>query len=186
LPVVSAASAFSSETRGTFSQPSRRISFARFAIHLVASVSAGPPWVGLYLKPPSRGGLCDGVMMMPSARSGPVVRTPPDVPAPLARRIACERAGVGVNRSRASIRTSTPFAARTSIADFHAGSERTWVSRPMNSGPSVPWLARYSTMACVVATMWASLKAPSREDPRCPEVPKATFWAGLSTSGTMS
>ena len=26
----------------------------------VASVSAGPPWGGLYLKPPSRGGLCDG------------------------------------------------------------------------------------------------------------------------------
>jgi len=72
------------------------------------------------------------------------------------------------------------------MADFHAGSDRTWVSRPMKSGPSVPWLARYSTMAWVVATMWASLKAASREEPRWPEVPKATFWAGSSTSGTRS
>jgi hypothetical protein len=34
----------------------------------VTSVSAGPPLVGLYLKPPSSGGLCDGVITMPSAR----------------------------------------------------------------------------------------------------------------------
>ena len=40
---------------------------ARAAITLVASVSAGPPCGGLYLKPPSRGGLCDGVTTMPSA-----------------------------------------------------------------------------------------------------------------------
>ena len=38
------------------------------ATQLVTSVSAGPPLVGLYLKPPSSGGLCDGVMTMPSAR----------------------------------------------------------------------------------------------------------------------
>jgi hypothetical protein len=41
-------------------------SFARFSIHFVAVVSAGPPLVGLYLKPPSSGGLCEGVMTMPS------------------------------------------------------------------------------------------------------------------------
>ena len=34
----------------------------------VTSVSAGPPLVGLYLKPPSSGGLCEGVMTIPSAR----------------------------------------------------------------------------------------------------------------------
>ncbi len=28
----------------------------------------GPPFVGLYLNPPSSGGLCEGVMTMPSAR----------------------------------------------------------------------------------------------------------------------
>ena len=31
------------------------------------SVSAGPPEGGLYLKPPSSGGLCDGVITTPSA-----------------------------------------------------------------------------------------------------------------------
>ena len=36
--------------------------------HRVAPVSAGPPLGGLYLKPPSSGGLCDGVMTTPSAR----------------------------------------------------------------------------------------------------------------------
>ena len=44
------------------------ISLARFSIHLVAVVSAGPPLGGLYLKPPSSGGLWEGVMTMPSAR----------------------------------------------------------------------------------------------------------------------
>ena len=42
-------------------------SLARSWIHLVAVVSAGPPLGGLYLKPPSSGGLCEGVMTMPSA-----------------------------------------------------------------------------------------------------------------------
>ena len=42
----------------------------------VTSVSAGPPLGGLYLKPPSSGGLCDGVITIPSAspaRAPPVV-----------------------------------------------------------------------------------------------------------------
>ena len=50
----------------------------------------------------------------------------------------------------------------------------------------MPWERRYSTMAAVVATMWASLKAVSREEPRCPEVPKTTFWVGTVGSGTRS
>ena len=33
----------------------------------VTSLSAGPPCGGLYLKPPSSGGLCEGVTTMPSA-----------------------------------------------------------------------------------------------------------------------
>jgi hypothetical protein len=37
-------------------------------IQVVTSVSAGPPLGGLYLKPPSSGGLCDGVTTIPSAR----------------------------------------------------------------------------------------------------------------------
>jgi hypothetical protein len=43
-------------------------SLALFSIHLVMCESAGPPLVGLYLKPPLSGGLWDGVMTMPSAR----------------------------------------------------------------------------------------------------------------------
>jgi hypothetical protein len=55
----------------------------------VASVSAGPPCGGLYLKPPSAGGLCDGVTTMPSA-------SPPPSAGRVGARIACETAGVGV------------------------------------------------------------------------------------------
>src|SRR5262249_10724124 len=36
--------------------------------HSVTSVSAGPPLGGLYLKPPSSGGLCEGVTTIPSAK----------------------------------------------------------------------------------------------------------------------
>ena len=38
-------------------------------------------------------------------------------------------------------------------------------------------------MAWVMARMWASLKAVSSEEPRCPEVPKATRWAATAGSG---
>ena len=64
---------------------------------LVASESAGPPWGGLYLKPPSAGGLWDGVTTIPSASPPfPPLVEPVETRAPLARRIACETAGVGV------------------------------------------------------------------------------------------
>src|SRR5690625_6876804 len=83
--VVGAAKASSRLRRATALTPEARSSFARPAIHSVSSVSAGPPWGGLYLKPPSRGGLCEGVITIPSAKPGPVVRTPSAVPAPFAR-----------------------------------------------------------------------------------------------------
>ncbi len=67
------------------------ISLARFAIQLVASLSAGPPCGGLYLKPPSAGGLWLGVTTMPSAWSS---GSPPF--ARLYRMIAWLTAGVGV------------------------------------------------------------------------------------------
>ena len=65
-------------------------SFARLAIAEVASVSAGPPCGGLYLKPPSRGGLCDGVTTMPSACGWPAASRA------LWTTIARDTAGVGV------------------------------------------------------------------------------------------
>ena len=84
-----AARARANGIRRTPSSPAAISSLARAAMTEVASVSAGPPWGGLYLKPPSDGGLCDGVTTMPSAS--------PDGSCPrLARRIAWETAGVGV------------------------------------------------------------------------------------------
>ena len=51
-------------------RPSSRASSSALAvasIQPVTSVSAGPPFGGLYLKPPLSGGLCEGVTTMPSA-----------------------------------------------------------------------------------------------------------------------
>jgi hypothetical protein len=103
------------------------------------SVPAGPPSGGLYLKPPSGGGLCDGVTTIPSAR-GPDSRA-------LWARIARETAGVGVYPPRASVSTRTPLAASTSSALTCAGSESACVSAPRYSGPPIPCPARYSQMA---------------------------------------
>jgi hypothetical protein len=72
-------------------------------------------------------------------------------------RIACDTAGVGVNASSPSASTCTPLAWNTSIAVIHDGSDSACVSRPMNSGPSVPCAARYSQIAWLVAAMWSSL-----------------------------
>ena len=89
----------------------------------VTSVSAGPPLVGLYLKPPSSGGLCDGVMTMPSAR--------------------CSRAAAVVTQNRARdhrrrrnpssrwMTVCTPLAASTSSAVRCAGPDSACVSLPM-------------------------------------------------------
>ena len=152
---------------------------ARRAIQPVASESAGPPWLALYLNPPSRGGLCDGVTTIPSARERSSAALPR-----LWRRIAWLTAGVGVYRSASSTSTVVPAAPSTSSAVVHAGSLSPWVSRPRNSGPSIPCSARYSTMAWVVATMCCSLNAVSRLDPRCPDVPNTTCCDTSAGSGT--
>ena len=98
-------------------------------IQPVTSVSAGPPSGGLYLKPPSSGGLWDGVTTIPSARPGAAAVVGQDRVRETGRR------GVAI---AASTRTSTPFATRTSSAVWKAGSDRACVSRPTNSGPSCP------------------------------------------------
>jgi hypothetical protein len=46
--------------------------------------------------------------------------------------------GVGVKPFCASVSTATPWAASTASAVWKAGSDRAWLSRPMNSGPSMP------------------------------------------------
>ena len=105
---MSAARAWAYGIRRTPFSPSASRSFARSCISLVMSVPAGPPSGGLYLKPPSAGGLCDGVTTIPSARD--------PLPAALCARIARETAGVGVYPPRASTSTRTPLAASTSRA----------------------------------------------------------------------
>jgi hypothetical protein len=139
------------------------------------SVPAGPPSGGLYLYPPSGGGLCDGVTTIPSAR-GPVSWA-------LRARIAWDTAGVGVYPPRASTITRTSLAASTSSALTCAGSDSACVSAPRYSGPSIPSPARYSQIACVVARMWSSLNVAVNADPRCPDVPNDTRCAGSPGSG---
>src|SRR4029453_4676900 len=73
--------------RGTRSVALDSSSFARSLIHRVIAASAGPPVGGLYLNPPSSGGLCEGVMTMPWAA--------PDGRPRLGVRIACEIAEGG-------------------------------------------------------------------------------------------
>ena len=91
--------------------------------------AAGPPLGGLYLKPPSWGGLCEGVMTIPSA--SPLLRPR------LYVRIAWESTGVGVYSSPCAIITSTSLAAITSSALVSAGTESACVSIPRNKGPSM-------------------------------------------------
>ena len=139
------------------------------------SVPAGPPSGGLYLNPPSGGGLCDGVITIPSAR-GPV-------PVALRARIARDTAGVGVYPPRASTITRTSLAASTSSALTCAGSESACVSAPRYSGPPIPWPARYSQIAWVVARIWSSLNVAVNADPRCPDVPNDNRCTGSPGSG---
>ena len=96
---------------------------ARSSIHLVTSVSAGPPLGGLYLNPPSSGGLCDGVTTIPSARWS--------VPPRLWARMAREITGVGVTPSSRWMTVWTPLAASTSSAVRWAGPDSACVSLPM-------------------------------------------------------
>jgi hypothetical protein len=103
---------------------------ARSSIPLVTPVSAGPPCGGLYLNPPSSGGLWDGVITIPSAR--------PSFRPRLWERMAWEMTGVGVQTPSRSTLASTPFPASTSSALRNAGSDKAWVSIPRKSGPVAP------------------------------------------------
>jgi hypothetical protein len=47
----------------------------------------------------------------------------------------------------------------------------------------MPWPARYSQIAWVIASTCPSLKLRWRDDPRWPDVPNATRWPGSAASG---
>ena len=128
------------------------------------------------MMPPSSGGLCEGVITIPSAR--------PEVRPRLYVRMACEITGVGV--ALRDQKVETPFAPSTSSAVSCAGSERACVSLPRKSGPLVPCALRYSHTAWVTARMCASLNARLSDEPRCPLVPNATRCSGTAGSGRSS
>src|SRR5262249_22647093 len=67
--VVAALSAVAYGTRRTSRLLLRKAALARSWIQAVTSVSAGPPLVVLYFKPPSLGGLCEGGITMPAAQA---------------------------------------------------------------------------------------------------------------------
>ena len=102
--VVDACMAASNGTRGRRRCRAADSSLARSSIHFVTSVSAGPPLGGLYLNPPSPGGLCDGVTTIPSARWS--------VPPRLWTRMAREMTGVGVTPSSRWIDRPAPRSPR--------------------------------------------------------------------------
>ncbi len=66
--VVSALRALAKPMRLTSRSPFRIMALALSWIHFVVLVSAGPPLGGLYLNPPSSGGLWEGEITTPSAR----------------------------------------------------------------------------------------------------------------------
>jgi cardiolipin synthase len=66
--VVTAKRAARVGRRFTCKVPPRSSSLALACTQCVTVASAGPPLGGLYWKPPSSGGLCDGVMTIPSAK----------------------------------------------------------------------------------------------------------------------
>ena len=117
---------------------------------LVTSAGAGPPVTGSCYKPPSVGGLWDGVTTMPSGQAfagetlgavgGAVVG----------------QDGLGHDRGRGEVVTGVD-AHGHAVGDEHFDGGlpsrlRTGrkVSRPMYSGPVTPAFLRYSAMACVM------------------------------------
>ena len=80
------------------------------------SGDAGPPVGGSYLIPPSVGGLCEGVITMPSASCALSLIFL------LYSRIARDITGVGVGAKFCDKIIFTPFAANTSMQVLSAGS----------------------------------------------------------------
>ncbi len=99
-------------------RPEASSSLARFSTTLVTLVSAGPPFGGLYLIPPSSGGLCDGVITMPSASGPPFV---------------VHRDGIGNGRRRGETvvflhDNINAVGCQHFRTEIKAGSESAWVS----------------------------------------------------------
>ena len=157
-------------------------SLARCAIQLVASESAGPPCGGLYLKPPSRGrvvarGDDDAVGLA----LGPARR----VVVPLQDRVARAPASARSRRTgRRARRTWLPTS--TSRAVVSAGALRRVRVGADEERAGDALRRAVLTIAWVIARMCCSLKLVLSDEPRWPDVPKATRWSGSETSGSRS
>ena len=90
-------------------------------------VSAGPSFGELYLKPPSSGGLWEGVTRMPFRAASCRAR--------LHTRMAWEITGVGVTPSSFWMMVSTLFAARTSSAEHWPARTGRACPSPCTGGP---------------------------------------------------
>ena len=146
----------------------------------VASVSAGPPLGGLYLKPPSRGGLCDGVTTMPSAR--PLVVGFRGCASRIAWRHRGRRGVAGRRRRPATVDV--------------VGGEHLQRGGPRRLGQRVGVAADEqrpvdALRGPVLADRLGGRQdvrlvegAASRLEPRCPEVPNTTCWPGSARSGS--
>ena len=169
------ARARASGMRFTSRSPSARSALARCSIQPVAFVSAGPPFVGLYLNPPSSGGLCDGVMTMPSA--SPVVR-----PRCSSGSRATRRAWAYSRRSRRSSRRRRSRRAPRARCRTPTPRARACRSRgtPVRRSPARAGSGRWPGS---MARMCDSLNAPLSEIPRCPDVPNATRSSRRAGSG---
>ena len=78
---------------------------------------------------------------------------------------------------------STPLAANTSTALTSAGSASAWVSMPTNSGPVEPGFAAVVADRLRRRQDMVFVEGVFSDDPRWPEVPKATRWVGSDGSG---
>ena len=132
--VVLALIASANGTRLIEAMPERSRLLARSSIQEVTSESAGPPWGGLYLKPPSRGRIVRG---SDDDAVAPVGGAAGIIDQDRVRDHRRRRHSVVALQDR--LDAARPRALRGPSAA--PGSESACVSFPMNSGPSIPFFA---------------------------------------------
>jgi len=126
--------------------------------------SAGPPLGGLYLKPPSAGGLCEGVTTIAVGQAGLAV-------AVIGQDGQRDGRGGGVLVVLREHHLHVVGGQHFQRAGQGRRGERVRIDA-QKSGPSILCSLRYRQMAWVMARMCSSLKACLSDEPRCPEVPK--------------
>ena len=151
--------------------------FVRAILHPARDVRVRRAAVGgIVFEATVPGGLCDGVMTMPSAMT---------VGAPA---IVSEDRVRNRRRGRETIVALDERLDAVGREHFERGAlccggRRVRILCRCKSGPEIPLPLRYSQMACVVARMCASVNVPLSGVPRWPLVPKLTSWFASARSG---